>query len=125
MFEYVANIPGTRIRGTLYVSGDTIVVDTENGGCRETAGRTEPTAPTVGYECTTANPPGSIRLVLDRKHPTRSASVSASVPVARRRSICGEWATNELGGKYCVRYINETYYESETRRGSLRFTRIS
>jgi hypothetical protein len=121
-FEYVANVPGTTIRGTLFVREDTIVIDIQNGRCRPNPGDPAKVSRTIVYDCSTASPAAAVRFSLDRDQPTRLSRVSATVQVARRRSVCGEWASTQSGGKYCVRYITETYFESETRRGSLRFT---
>ena len=121
-YDYIANLPGQQVRGTLQVVGDTVLVDPVADYCRPTIGRPDPLA--ILYTC---NGPGSfeqIQLRIDRRNPAQLSKWTATFRVQRRREVCTQYAVRD-GRQVCVQTSTETYETTESRSGTLQVRRRS
>ena len=121
VYDYVANLPGQQVRGTLRVTGDTVTIDPMADYCRPTVGVPDPLA--IRYTC---NGPGnieSIQLRIDRRNPAQLSKWSAAYRVQRRREVCTQYAVRD-GRQVCVQTSTETYETTESRSGTLQVRRV-
>ena len=121
IYDYVANLPGQQVRGTMRVTGDTVTIDPMADYCRPTVGVPDPLA--IRYTC---NGPGnieSVQLRIDRRNPTQLSKWSASYRVQRRREVCTQYAVRD-GRQVCVQTSTEMYETTESRSGTLQVRRV-
>ena len=121
VYDYVANLPGQQIRGTLRVIGDTVTVEPMADYCRPTVRVPDPLA--FHYSC---NGPGSyesIELRIDRRNPAQLSKWSARYRVQRQREVCLRYEMRG-GQQVCVQTQRETYETEESRSGTLQVRRV-
>jgi hypothetical protein len=121
VYDYVANVPGQQVRGTLRVIGDTVTVEPIGEYCRPTV---DPPDPLAFYF--TCNGPGSyesIKLRIDRHNPVQLSKWSAVYRVQREREVCVRYETRG-GQQVCVQTQRETYETQESRSGTLQVRRV-
>lgn len=121
VYEYVANLPGQPVRGSLRVIGDTVTVDPMADYCRPTVGPPDPLA--IQYTC---NGPGSFESILlriDRRNPVQLSKWVARYRVQRYREVCVRYDTRG-GQRVCVETQRETYETVESRSGTLQVRRV-
>jgi hypothetical protein len=120
-YDYIANLPGQQVRGTLSVVGDTIIVDPMADYCRPTVRTPDPLA--IHYTC---NGPGSfeqIYLRIDRRNPAQLSKWSATYRVQRQRDVCAQYAIRD-GRQVCVLTKTEMYETTESRTGNLQVRKL-
>jgi hypothetical protein len=121
-YEYVANLPGLQVRGTMRVQGDTVLVDPVSDYCRPSIGAPDPMS--IRYTCVGSGSYEQILLAIDRRHPAQMSKWTARYRVQRRREVCVQYAYRD-GRQVCVQTTTETYETTESRSGTLLVQRKS
>ena len=104
-----------RMTGILDIAPDTMVVRGESATCRVAPEQSSET--NLTYEC---NPSGTnLRILLNRRNPTRRSTWSYVAPVRRKRDVCVMFRTLESGSRQCTATMPEEYFEQVTRSGEL------
>lgn len=133
IFDFVANVPGQqmgstiRVRGTLAIVGDSLVVHPDTNCAIFTP---EMNARLVASQRASIGPgvaslycQGGARLTFYRHNPS-AARWSATVRVPKQRNACVEYVRRETR-QVCARYRPETYYEQQIRSGGIQVRLIS
>ena len=120
-YDYIANLPGQQVRGTMLVLADTIIVEPQTEYCRPAVGAPDPLR--IFYTCLGPGSFEQIRLSIDRRSPVQLSKWSATYRVQRQREICTQYVTRD-GRQVCVATRPEFYETTESRSGSLQVRRI-
>lgn len=119
-YDYMANLPSLQVRGTLRVTGDTVLVDPVSDYCRPMMGPPDPLY--IKYTCQGTGPYEQLTLTIDRRNPLQLSKWSATFRVQRRREVCVRYAVRD-GRQVCVETQTETYEATESRSGNLQVRR--
>ena len=119
MFEYVARIKTTDIKGRFAISGKIVIFDLPDGACHpiETPDWTAATV-AARYECRNAAAPEPVYFTIDVRNPMSRSTWQMTVKEQRQRSVCVEYA-NRGGRNVCVRTQTQTYDAVVPYSGSL------
>jgi hypothetical protein len=120
-YDYLANLPGQQVRGTMRIIGDTVTIDPMADYCRPALGVPDPMA--ILYTCNGTGNVESIILRIDRRNPIQLSKWTARYRVQRRREVCTQYAVRD-GRQVCVQMTTETYEAIEPRSGTLQVRRV-
>jgi tetratricopeptide (TPR) repeat protein len=116
-YEFVAHVRGVSYRGTLYVVGDTILVDSRDVTCHHDSLTASLT--TMRFRCDGLSDVDDFALVVDRHRPVMYSSWTGTVQRPVSRSVCDQYVTNSAGRTVCAASHMQTEYQKETISGSL------
>ena len=119
-YEYVANLPNQQVRGTLSVTGDTVLVNPISEYCRPVIGPPDPLY--IKYTCQGTGTYEQLTLTIDRRNPVQLSKWAATFRVTRRRDVCVQYGTRD-GQRVCLQTQTETYEANETKSGNLQIRR--
>jgi hypothetical protein len=119
-YEYLVTLPTQQVRGTLRITGDTVLVEPISDYCRPAMGPPDPLS--IKYTCNGTGTYEQIHLNIDRRNPAQLSKWAATFRVTRRREVCVQYATRD-GRQVCVQTTTETYETTETRSGNLQVRR--
>ena len=125
VYEFNVSVPAyepgktLRVQGTLTVLGDSLIIQSPNS-CEDVVGLVRympkgmPSANAArGFNC------GGAWFSFNRRDPVKSATWYATVPIPKQRNACAEYRVNDARRQVCVRWRPETYYEYQSRSGSI------
>jgi hypothetical protein len=119
-YEYLANLPGQQVRGTLQFIGDTVLVSPAAEYCRPESAH-DPVY--IHYSCPGSGSVEGILLRIARRNPLQLSRWSAGLRVQRQRQVCRRYEMR-AGRQVCAETGTETYETTESRGGTLLVQRV-